>query len=110
MKLFLRIFFLLLPATAFCQNIDSIWIRKNYNKMERYVTARDGVKLFTAIYLPKDTVEKHPILMTRTSYSCAPYGENNNKDYWNSFYKEYFKEGYIIVQQYVRDRCMSVEN
>jgi hypothetical protein len=107
MKLIFKLLFLLLPVVAFSQNADSIWIKKNYSKIERYITMRDGVKLFTAIYLPKDTVEKHPVLMTRTPYSCAPYGEANFKDYWNIFYKEYFKEKYIIVQQDVRGRWMS---
>jgi predicted acyl esterase len=51
---------------------DSAWIRDNYTKKEVYITMRDGVKLFTAIYLPKDATEKHPILMTRTPYSCSP--------------------------------------
>jgi putative CocE/NonD family hydrolase len=107
MKLLLRLAVLLLPVAAFSQNADSIWIKKNYNKIERYTIARDGVKLFTSIYLPKDSSEKHPILLTRTPYSCAPYGEANFKDYWNSFYKEYFKEKYIIVLQDVRGRWMS---
>ena len=68
---------------------------------------RDGVRLFTSIYIPKDKSEKHPILMTRTPYSCAPYGENNFRPFWNSYEKEYFKEGYIMVIQDVRGRWMS---
>jgi predicted acyl esterase len=84
-----------------------IWIKTITKKIEKYVTARDGVRLFTSIYLPKDTLEKHPILLTRTPYSCAPYGEANFRDYWNIFYKEYFKEKYIVVLQDVRGRWMS---
>ena len=69
---------------------------------------RDGVKLFTSIYIPKDTTAAHPILMTRTPYSCAPYGEKNfNSDYWNTYLKEYLRENYIIVTQDVRGRWMS---
>ncbi len=68
---------------------------------------RDGVRLFTSIYAPKDTAEKHPVLMTRTPYSCAPYGKDNWKDYWNSYKKAYCKEGYILVTQDVRGRWMS---
>ena len=37
---------------------------------------RDGIKLFTSIYIPKNNSEEHPILLTRTPYSCAPYGED----------------------------------
>jgi len=92
---------------SFSQNADSIWIVNNYTKMERYITMRDGVRLFTSIYVPKDNSEKHPILMTRTPYSCTPYGEGNWKDYWNSYEKSYFKEGYIMVTQDVRGRWMS---
>ena len=70
---------------SFSQNTDSTWFVNNYIKMEQYITMRDGVKLFTSIYIPKDKTEKHPILMTRTPYSCAPYGEDKWIDYWNSY-------------------------
>ncbi len=68
---------------------------------------RDGVRLFTAIYAPNDKSKKHPILMNRTPYSIAPYGENAFKRYWNTHYLQYFKRGYIIVLQDVRGRYMS---
>ena len=71
---------------------------------------RDGVKLFTSIYVPKDNSEDHPILITRTPYSCKPYGEDKWKDYWNSYQKAYLKEGYIMVTQDVRGRWMSEGN
>ena len=92
---------------AFSQDVDSAWIVNNYTKMERSIPMRDGIKLFTSIYIPKSNSEKHPILITRTPYSCAPYGEKNFKEYWNSYEKEYFKEGYIMVTQDVRGRWMS---
>ena len=57
------------------QDIDKAWVLKNYSKIERQIPMRDGVKLFTSIYYPKDSSENHPILMERTPYSCAPYGE-----------------------------------
>src|SRR5258705_6025401 len=75
---------------------DSAWIRENYTKKEMYITMRDGVKLFTSVYLPKDVTEKHPILMTRTPYSCAPYGEQNfNTGLWTSHRRYYARENYI---------------
>ena len=93
---------------ASAQNADSIWIVNNYIKKEVYIPMRDGVKLFTAVYIPKDTTETHPFLMTRTPYSCQPYGENNFDPYWwDSYNREYFKEGYIMVKQDVRGRWMS---
>ena len=87
--------------------LDSEWIRENYYKIERMIPMRDGIKLFTAIYIPKDSTEKHPFLMTRTPYSCAPYGENNFPDIWDSYKRLYFRENYIYVVQDVRGRYMS---
>ena len=89
------------------QNSDSIWIVNNYAKIERMIPMRDGVSLFTSIYIPKDNSELHPVLMTRTPYSCAPYGENRWRGYWNSYMKAYLREGYIMVTQDVRGRYMS---
>ena len=86
---------------------DSIWIVANYYKIERSIPMRDGVKLFTSIYIPKDSTEKHPILITRTPYSCSPYGEGNWQAFWNNHKKYYFREGYIMVIQDVRGRWMS---
>lgn len=86
---------------------DSAWIRNNYYKKEMYITMRDGIKLFTSLYIPKDNTEKHPVLMTRTPYSCAPYGENEFNDFWNGHYKSYLQEKYIMVMQDVRGRWMS---
>ena len=77
-----------------------------YTKIERMVPMRDGVKLFTAIYIPKSTGEKYPILMERTPYSSAPYGENNLKHNLgpNPLFSN---EKYIFVYQDVRGRHMS---
>ena len=68
---------------------------------------RDGVKLFTAVYIPIDNTEKHPLLMTRTPYSCAPYGEDKFVQLWSSYKMAYAKENYIFVTQDVRGRYMS---
>jgi putative CocE/NonD family hydrolase len=68
---------------------------------------RDGVKLFTAVYEPKDKSEKHPILMVRTPYSCAPYGKEFYSRILLSHWKYYCRENYIIVFQDVRGRWMS---
>lgn len=90
------------------QNIqDEEWIKENYRKKEVMIPMRDGVKLFTSIYIPKDTTEQHPILLKRTPYSCAPYGEQNWSDLWNGHARYYLREGYIFVTQDVRGRWMS---
>ena len=109
MKLHFALYFILLATAAQAQSNqqDSLWIVDNYTKIERQVPMRDGVHLFTSIYIPKDTTEKHPILMYRTPYSCSPYGEKNWKAFWNGFQKYYLREGYIIANQDVRGRWMS---
>ena len=112
MRKFIPLVFLSFFAiTGFAQNEqDSVWIRDNYNKIERSIPMRDGIKLFTAIYLPKDKSEKHPILMNRTPYSCAPYGETDFRTFWTSHWKYYLRENYVIVIQDVRGRWMSEGN
>jgi len=89
------------------QNTDSTWFQEHYTKKEVLIPMRDGVKLFTSVYTPKDSSEKHPILITRTPYSCAPYGEGKYNSYWKSYLLTYLKEGYIMVTQDVRGRWMS---
>jgi putative CocE/NonD family hydrolase len=87
---------------------DSAWIHDNYMKKEVLIPMRDGIKLFTAVYVPRDPTEKHPILMTRTPYSCAPYGDQNfSGRLWGGHWKYYARENYIIVIQDVRGRWMS---
>ena len=86
---------------------DSAWIRDNYYKIERMIPMRDGIKLFTTAYVPKDTTEQHPILLTRTPYSCAPYGEDKWANFSYGYRRYYLREGYIVVTQDVRGRWMS---
>ena len=80
-----------------------------YKKNEVMITMRDGIKLFTSIYIPKDQTEKHPILLTRTPYSVWPYGKSF-KAYWRSYMMRYCKENYIMVNQDVRGKYMSEGN
>lgn len=89
------------------QNTDSVWFVNNYTKIEKLIPMRDGIKLFTAIYIPKDMSEKHPILMTRTPYSCAPYGADKFLPLWGNYASAYAKENYILVIEDVRGRYMS---
>lgn len=97
----------MLPLMAVAQNIDSAWFSNNYTKKEIMIPMRDGVKLFTAVYIPNSNSEKHPFLMTRTPYTSAPYGEKNYRAFYTNHYKEYLKEGYIMVIQDVRGKWMS---
>ena len=106
MKKLLIVLFLL-PLFAKAQNEDSTWIVNNYTKKEVMVPMRDGIKLFTNIYAPKNASEKHPILIVRTPYSCAPYGEDNFASHWNAPRKYFLKENYILVTQDVRGRWIT---
>ena len=94
-----------ITSVLFAQDNDT-YVKENYNKSETYITMRDGVKLFTSIYSPKDTSKQYPILFQRTPYSCRPYGEDKfrSKIGPNEFL---MKDGYIIVYQDVRGRWMS---
>ncbi len=105
MKFLLSFGFILLALQSFTQT-DSTNVRENYTKKEAYISMRDGVRLFTSIYLPKDTSQSYPFLINRTPYSVAPYGENNYaKDIGpNSLF---VKEKYIFVYQDVRGKHMS---
>ena len=110
MKRFLNLFFFLsfiAISNAQTNTLDSAWIRDNYTKLERMIPMRDGIKLYTAIYVPKDTTEKHPILLRRTPYSSAPYGGDRFPDVWNAYHRLYFRENYIFVVQDVRGKFMS---
>lgn len=105
-KLFL-VLFLGLILNVYAQVIDTNWLAQNYTKQEVQIKMRDGIKLFTSIYTPKNNSEKHPVLMVRTPYSLAPYGSNRFSPYLISHYSRYVKENYIVVLQDVRGRYMS---
>src|SRR5262249_5103063 len=52
-------------------------VRDHYAKSEHRIKMRDGVRLYTVVYSPKDASQKYPILMTRTPYSAEPYGADS---------------------------------
>ena len=106
-KSILTVVFSSLFSVLFCQQIDSAWTVANYTKQEVQITMRDGVKLFTTIYAPKDQTEKHPILMVRTPYSVSPYGSAFSPRLYAAHWAQYLKEGYIMVLQDVRGCYMS---
>ncbi|RNC87059.1 MAG: CocE/NonD family hydrolase [Winogradskyella sp.] len=82
------------------------YVKDNYTKKEVTIAMRDGIKLHTTIYTPKDTSKTYPILLKRTPYSCRPYGENEfpSKVGPNKYLME---EGNIMVYQDVRGRWNS---
>lgn len=79
---------------------------EDYTKTETYIEMRDGIRLWTTIYSPKDTTQDYPVILRRTPYSCKPYGKDtmpaqlmHNPDLVAS--------GYHFVMQDVRGRWMS---
>lgn len=82
------------------------YVKAHYTKYEYRIPMRDGVRLFTAVYVPKDTSQSYPFLMDRTPYSVAPYGEDQYRKALGPS-DEFEKAGYIFVYQDVRGRFMS---
>ena len=89
-------------------NAQSTYVKEHFTKKEVYITMRDGVKLFTSIYTPKDasSQNKYPMMMMRTCYSNAPYGEDKYPQRLGPS-EIMMKEGYIFVYQDVRGRWKS---
>src|SRR5215510_7236122 len=95
---------LALAAGISAQNSDEV--RAAYNKAEYRIVMRDGVKLFTSVYTPKDASQSYPILLLRTPYSVAPYGADAYRDNLGPS-PAFIDEKYIFVFQDVRGRFMS---
>src|SRR5579884_4162409 len=82
------------------------YVKANYTKYEYRIPMRDGKKLFTAVYMPKDDSKRYPILLLRTPYNVKPYGVDQYKpDLGPS--PLFGKSGYIFAYQDVRGRWMS---
>ncbi|MGH9761652.1 MAG: CocE/NonD family hydrolase [Blastocatellia bacterium] len=81
-------------------------VKEYYTKYEFRIPMRDGKRLFTSVYVPKDTSRTYPFLMDRTPYSVAPYGVDRYKRSIGPS-EEFEKAGYIVVYQDVRGRYMS---
>lgn len=104
--LILCFLFLLLGIQSKGQDANAEYVKSHYDKIEQYITMRDGTRLFTSIYTPKDKSKKYPILLNRTPYTVAPYGEGKFKTSLGNF-PEMMKKGYIFVYQDVRGKWMS---
>ncbi len=85
------------------------FVRENYSKFEYRIPMRDGVKLFTSVYVPKDVITDHrtyPIMLQRTGYNVAPYGIDQYRATLGP--SELFaREKFIFVYQDIRGRYMS---
>lgn len=101
-KLLMLMSCLFFQQAVLAQNLEL----SDYEKKEVYIPMRDGVKLFTTIYTPKEKNKKYPFLMTRTPYSVAPYGPDTMRASLGPS-KYLMQDGYIFVYQDVRGRWMS---
>ncbi|HEV2987146.1 MAG TPA: CocE/NonD family hydrolase [Candidatus Angelobacter sp.] len=81
-------------------------VKEHYTKYESYILMRDGKKLFTSIYVPKDASHPYPFLMMRTPYSVSPYGVDQYRRRLGPT-EDFDKAGYIFVFQDVRGRYLS---
>ncbi|MCJ7446231.1 MAG: CocE/NonD family hydrolase [Bacteroidales bacterium] len=107
---YLFLFFLLINTKIFAVvkiNEDSLYLVQHYTKAEYQIPMRDGIKLFTIVYTPKDDTKKYPILFNRTPYNVAPYGTEMGFSFRRGLFPAYLREGYIFVFQDVRGRFMS---
>ncbi|WP_394823284.1 CocE/NonD family hydrolase [Pendulispora albinea] len=89
-------------------------LREHYTKYDYLVPMRDGVRLYTTFYVPKDKSRTYPILLKRTPYAVKPYGSDHYPNADEPRLMEgiapsvhFLREGYILVRQDVRGRFMS---
>jgi putative CocE/NonD family hydrolase len=82
---------------------NAVWLAEHYTKYEHRIAMRDGVRLFTRVYVPKDDAQAWPILLTRTPYALKPYGADNYTDPSGSF-RTFATNKFILVTQDVRGR------
>ncbi len=76
------------------------YIRDKYTKREVMIPTRDGTRLFTSIYEPKNRSQKYPIMLSRTPYTVAPYGKDKDgKDQFKTSLgpdELFAREGYSV--------------
>jgi putative CocE/NonD family hydrolase len=90
-------------AAAAAPSPELAYLREHYTKYEYNIPMRDGVHLFTAVYVPKDNDKRYPIVLSRTPYSVKPYGEDISPNPHGPL-DFYAKEGFIFALQDVRGR------
>ncbi len=93
----------LLGVGGWAQDTNAAWLAEHYTKYEYRIPMRDGLRLFTRVYAPKDDTQAWPILLTRTPYALKPYGDDNYNDASGSF-ATLARDGFILVAQDVRGR------
>ena len=101
----------LLPARSAAQQsgspAEAAYIREHYTKREVVIPVRDGMKLYTIVYAPRDTTRTYPILLNRTPYGIGPYANADSLKATLGPSFAFVKEGYIFAYQDVRGAYMS---
>ena len=83
---------------------DSLYMREHYEMFEYQLVMRDGIRLFTVVYMPKDKAKTHAILLNRTCYNASRYAEYKTYGHPSKYLVQ---DGYILAFQDVRGRYMS---
>ena len=97
---------LILAGSNAVVGADEFKVEDHYVKSQHMVPMRDGVRLFTIVYTPRDSQQKYPIMLFRTPYSVAPYGPDKyRKSLGPSLL--FTKDRYIFVYQDVRGKFRS---
>ena len=103
--LLVRVVFSIPGASA--QPVETPYRLKDfYEKREVLIPMRDGIKLFTVLYIPRDTSRRYPFVVTRDAYGVRPYGPDNYKTFAGP-YLDFSREGFIVAYQDVRGRWKS---
>jgi putative CocE/NonD family hydrolase len=104
----LRVLFLLVAAVEplVAQTAPVYDIPAHYQKRDYTIPMRDGVKLFTSVYSPRDTSGRYPLLLNRTPYSVGPYGTDAYPRSLGPAVR-FAESEYIFVYQDVRGRYHS---
>ncbi|GCC51493.1 X-Pro dipeptidyl-peptidase [Chryseotalea sanaruensis] len=83
---------------------DSIYMRQHYDQVEYMIPMRDGIRLHTLLYVPKDKSKTYPILLNRTCYNASTYADWKTYSHPSPYL---IKDKYILAFQDVRGRYMS---
>ena len=76
-----------------------------FEKTEVMIPMRDGIRLHTEIYTPKDATQPLPIIFERTPYGIST--SNNGYSRMLSRYNSMMPDGYIFAFQDIRGRYAS---
>jgi putative CocE/NonD family hydrolase len=76
---------------------------KQFTRTAEMIPMRDGVKLYTTVYVPNEPKGPLPFVMMRTPYGAESRGPKALKEY----FKDLADEGYIFVFQDIRGRHQS---